>query len=422
MRIIRFIPASTIAGITAVLSLLAVSQPAFATGNLATTNCSSSTTGFCEGATITTPGNSSTSTTQPPGNGHLGTLPSTTTTYTIPNGCTSAWYNASSALGQALGGATMTATCKGSGAEGNLSYYGTTGHQGNTCTVIGGINGVLVCSVIITYNPGTQPIPPPQSPIPTTQSGIPALDLQAFATINIAAPTIGKLAPSPNPYTYTNYPTQVSVVPSSLPATKTGTASDSSSQTITFYCPTVTTIVNGTVTTRPPSTCSQTRVTTLTANVTATLQGYYWMPEAGTVNGEPNVTTPPGGDAGQTPGSVICDLNQNSISMQNNNNLADPSICLIDFTQPSPKAGFYLRAFGMYAGVGTITETVTQDGAIISQTTTGPTNLGYKFSAPASVQVPVAIIESVNCTTAACVQAGLAPITDNFVPYGPEAP
>ena len=87
---------------------------------------------------------------------------------------------------------------------------------------------------------------------------------------------------------------------------------------------------------------------------------------------------------------------------------------MIDFTQPSTKSGYYIHVSGEYAGQGTITE----NGSVVWSGF-----LGYKFSnTAASVQAQVATTESVNCTTAACVQAGLAPITDNFVPYGPETP
>ncbi|MCL5077254.1 MAG: hypothetical protein M1288_03955 [Actinobacteria bacterium] len=100
--------------------------------------------------------------------------------------------------------------------------------------------------------------------------------------------------------------------------------------------------------------------------------------------------------------------------MQAHNNWPNPSICEIEFIQPSTKSGFYLRAYGQYSGTGTITE---------NGKTVWSGFLGYRWSnTPASVQVPVAVLEAVNCVTAACANAGLAPMDYNWVPYGPEKP
>jgi hypothetical protein len=154
--------------------------------------------------------------------------------------------------------------------------------------------------------------------------------------------------------------------------------------------------------------------TTLTASINAKLVDYYWEPQAGTVNGMPNVKVPNGETQGNTPGSVECSPSQNGLNMQLSNNYYNPNYCMVEFIQPSTKAGFYLRAFGMYEGTGTITE----NGKVVWSG-----YLGYRFSdTPASVQVPVAVLEAVNCTTASCANAGLAPINFDWVPYGPESP
>lgn len=398
---------------TAMILPLTIAQPALASES---TTCGAGQTattqnGFSICATVNSPGSITTPMTQPPGNGHPGSLPSTTITYTTPSGCTSKWYSGSSAVGQSLHGSTVIATCQGTNAASNLNYYGSFNKHGTTCTVIGSINGVLVCSVVITYSPGTPPIPPPQSPIPTTQTGIPTQLLAVFDSLNVPTPKIAGMLPDPTnsdgsgnpPYLYTNLPTQVAVVPSSLPPTLTSSNSTSTVSTVnTTWNPQLNKWNTKQVT------------TTLTATITATLQGYYWAPEAGTVNGEPNVAVPNGETQGNSPGSVVCPPSQNSLDPTLNNNLPNGNFCFIDFTQPSTKSGYYIRVYGEYAGQGTITE----NG---SPVWSGP--LGYRWSnVPASVQAQVASVESVNCATAACVHAGLAPLEYNWVPYGPETP
>ncbi len=305
-----------------------------------------------------------------------------------PTGCKAIWAHY-------LGVEHLIAWCSGNSAAQNMLFYTT--HK-PSCRV--GICAAVVPIPGTNNTPGTPGIPPiTKSP----QSGIPTQLLAVFDSLDVPTPQIAGLIPSPHPWTYTLYPTQVSIVPSSLPPTLT------SSHTTTS-----TALVDTTWNAKLNKWNTKKVTTTLTATITAKLTAYYWEPQAGTVNNFPNVTVPNNETPGTTPGSVVCPPSQNSLHMQAHNDWPNPSICEIEFTQPSTKSGFYLRAYGQYSGSGAITEngTVVWSGF-----------LGYRWSdTPASIQVPVAVLEAVDCTTATCVKGGLAPIQDTWVPYGPERP
>lgn len=374
-------------------------KPAYAEqGSL---SCAATTSGgFCIRYTQPNPGTSTGTPTTIPGHppttgnpGHHGT----TITYKIPKNCASVW-----STGQ------VSAYCEGSQstASSNLNFWGSPNQTTKCVHVDNYQTGPTVsCSRTISF-PGVPGIPPKNGLPPIAKSpysGIPTALLAVFDNLNVPTPKIAGLIPSTNPYTYTLYPTQVSITPSSLPPTLT------SSHTTTS-----TTQVDTTWNAQKNAWNTKPVTTSLTATITAHLVEYYWMPQAGTVNGYSNVKVPNNEIAGNTPGAVECPPSQNSLDMQLHNNRYNPQYCMVEFTQPSTKSGFYLRAYGMYSGSGTITE---------NGQTVWSGYLGYRFSnVPASIQVPVAVLEAVNCTTANCVNAGLAPIQDQFVPYGPERP
>ena len=310
-----------------------------------------------------------------------------------PHGCTAHWYSAGSALGQALGGATLTATCTGNGAAQNLQYYGL---PTPTCNVIKGTN---YCSIDVTWTPGKN-IPPKKSTPALKKnpySGIPSELLAVFDSLTVPTPKIAGMVPSPTtpgpqgqpPYLYTRLPTQVAVVPSSTPPTLTSSHTTNSTST-----------VNTTWNAKLNKWNTKQVTTTLTASITATFAGVLWVPEAADVNGSLNIATP-SGEIGPTTGVIMCNPDQNNLSYHLNNDLPNPNFCFIDFVQPSNLSGYYVHAYAAYTASGTITE----NGAKIWSGF-----LGEKYSAvPASQQVVVAVIESVGCSTQKCKNAGLAP-------------
>lgn len=352
----------------------------------------------------------------PPSNKTTKTYPAPSTP---PKGCSASWYGSASALGKALGGATMTATCTGNGAAQSLNYYGT---PTPTCTVVKGKN---YCSIVITWTPGSS-VPGSQGTpaIPPTTSGLPSQLVQLEDSVTAPAPKIGQIVPNPfdpsAPYVYTLYPTQVSVAPGSLPPTITKSSTVTASASVSSSCQQLVLNAQGQPVLNAQgqkqyqtTSCSKTYTYPVVATVTATLQGYEWIPEAADVNGRLNVAVPQGETAGAQQGSVVCGLQQNSTDMSNNNNIFNPSICTIDFTQPSTKAGFWLKAEGVYNAVGEIRYTTPWNG---KTTVLGPYVLGTIMGQPATTQVQVAVVEAVQCSTAACYNAGLAQSNENVVP------
>jgi len=212
------------------------------------------------------------------------------------------------------------------------------------------------------------------------------------------------------PYLYTNYPTQVAVVSSSLPPTLTSSNTTTSVST-----------VNTTWNSKLNKWNTKKVTTTLTASITAHLVGTLWIPQAAYISyvgdfnaGVLNVATPSGEKQAQFPGSVLCNPNQNQLDPTLNNNFPNNNYCFINFAQPSGHAGYYLHAYGAYQASGTITE----NGSVVW---TG--YLGEKYSAtPADQQVQVAVIESVGCSTMACIKAGLASEQIQISPWGTEDP
>ena len=380
--------AATVSFLTVSIAIqLMPSSPVFAASyNTSSTGCNGS---FCVSYSQPTPGTPTVTPTNTPG---TPSTPSTPGTPGVPGkpppGCKGIWAHYS-------GIEHLIAWCSGNGAAQNILFFTT--HK-PSCHV--GICAAVVPVPGTVGSPGT-PGTPPISKSP--YSGIPTALLAVFDSLNVPTPRIAGLIPSPDPWTYTLYPTQVSIAPSSLPPTLT--SSSTTSQT---------TQVDTTWNAQKNAWNTKPVTTSLTATITAKLMGYYWEPQAGTVNGYPNVKVPNNETPGNTPGSVVCPPSQNNLNMQLSNNYFNPNYCMVQFIQPSTKSGFYLRAYGQYQGFGQITE----NGTVVWSG-----NLGYRWSnVPASVQVPVAVLEAVNCTTATCANAGLAPINFNWIPYGPERP
>lgn len=335
-----------------------------------------------------------------------------------PKGCSATWYGENSALGKALGGAAVTATCSGNGAMGNLAWYGDPNIPSDppTCTVIKGTN---ICSLVITWTPGKIiPAHPGHAAIPTSNTGTPSQLIQLEDSITAPAPQIGTILPDPTdpkaPYVYTNLPTQVSVVPSSLPPTITKSSIVQATAEISSTCPQLVTNSKGQPVLNAqgqkeyqPTACPKTYTYNVYATVTGTLQGYQWIPEDALVNGMQNVAQPQGEPQGPSLGSVVCGLDQNTT----NPNVSlvqvegNPSICTIDFIQPSTASGFWLKAEGEYSVIGQIHYTTPWNG---QTTVLGPYQLGSISGQPATMQIPVAFEQSVRCSTAACENAGLA--------------
>lgn len=362
---------------------LLFSNTAFASGS------SGACISFCISYSQPTPGNPSATPINTPGTPPNSGTPNTPGIPGVPPvGCHAIWAKYS-------GEDHLIAWCEGNNAAQNMLYYTT--HK-PSC-VAGGCAAVVPIPGT-TGTPGTPGLPPIAK---NPHSGIPTQLLAVFDSLDVPTPKIAGLIPSTHPWTYTLYPTQVSIAPSSLPPTLTS----SNTTTSTSSVDTTWNAKLNRWNTKPVS-------VSLTATITAKLTAYYWMPQAGTINGYSNVKVPNNEIAGNTPGAVECPPSQNSLNMQLHNNYYNPSYCMIEFIQPSTKTGYYLRAYGMYQGQGSITE---------NGKTVWSGYLGYRFSnTPASMQVPVAVLEAVNCTTAACVNAGLAPIQNQFVPYGPEKP
>jgi len=297
-----------------------------------------------------------------------------------PQGCGAIWATYS-------GENHLIAWCQGGNAAQNINYYSS--HK-PSCTPPD------TCAVIVPIK-GT----PAQNGTPALKknpySGIPSELLTVFDNLTVPTPTIAGMRPSPTtpgpqgqpPYLYTRLPTQVAVVPSSVPPTLTSSHTTTSVGT-----------VDTTWNAQLNKWNTKTVTTTLTASITATFAGVLWVPEAADVNGSLNIATP-SGETGPTTGVIMCNPNQNNLSYNLNNDLPNPNFCFIDFVQPSNLSGYYVHAYAAYTATGTITE----NGAKIWSGF-----LGEKYSAvPASQQVIVAVIESVGCSTQKCKNAGLAP-------------
>ena len=161
---------------------------------------------FCISYSQPTPGTPTATPTNTPGT--PGTPPSNGTPGTPgvpgkpPPGCKGIWAKYS-------GIAHLIAWCSGNGASQNIKYFTT--HK-PSCHV--GICAAVVPVPGTNGTPGTPGTPPIAK---NPYSGIPTALLAVFDSLDVPTPTIAGLIPSPKPWTYTLYPTQVSIVPSSLP-------------------------------------------------------------------------------------------------------------------------------------------------------------------------------------------------------------
>ena len=73
----------------------------------------------------------------------------------------------------------------------------------------------------------------------------------------------------------------------------------------------------------------------------------------------------------------------------------------------------WLKAESKCIAVGETTHTTPWNG---QTTTLGPYQLGVITGQPDTMQIPVAVVEAVGCSTSACVNAGLTPSSETIQP------